>query len=62
LKDASAARDLWRPGGQWRYYCYDQKRKEGKAAVTYDAYVGTGQPWKKLDVLQQKPVYRSNPS
>src|SRR5882762_3689970 len=53
LKDASAAAIYGARAANGVIIVTTKRGKEGKAAVTYDAYVGTGQPWKKLDVLNK---------
>jgi len=51
LKDAGSAAIYGSRSANGVIIVTTKRGKEGKAAVTYDAYVGTGQAWKKLDVL-----------
>jgi len=51
LKDASAAAIYGARAANGVIIVTTKRGKEGKAQVTYDGYVGAGQAWKKLDVL-----------
>jgi TonB-dependent starch-binding outer membrane protein SusC len=51
LKDASAAAIYGSRAANGVIIVTTKRGKEGTASVTYDGYVGTGQAWKKLDVL-----------
>lgn len=51
LKDASAAAIYGARAANGVIIVTTKRGKEGTAQVTYDGYVGAGQVWKKLDVL-----------
>lgn len=51
LKDASAAAIYGARAANGVIIVTTKRGKEGTAQVTYDGYLGTGQAWKKLDVL-----------
>jgi TonB-linked SusC/RagA family outer membrane protein len=51
LKDASAAAIYGARAANGVIIVTTKRGKEGKTSVTYDGYVGTGQVWKTLDVL-----------
>ncbi|MFM9838219.1 MAG: SusC/RagA family TonB-linked outer membrane protein [Cyclobacteriaceae bacterium] len=51
LKDASAAAIYGARAANGVVIVTTKRGKDGIATVTYDGYVGTGQAWKKLDVL-----------
>ena len=51
LKDASAAAIYGARAANGVIIVTTKRGKEGRATVTYDGYTGTGQVWKKLDVL-----------
>ena len=51
LKDASAAAIYGARAANGVIIVTTKRGKEGSAMVTYDGYTGTGQAWKKLDVL-----------
>jgi TonB-dependent starch-binding outer membrane protein SusC len=51
LKDASAAAIYGARAANGVIIVTTKRGKDGTASVTYDGYVGVGQPWKKLDVL-----------
>lgn len=51
LKDASAAAIYGARAANGVIIVTTKRGKEGSASVTYDGYIGTGQAWKKLDVL-----------
>ncbi|MEP6738271.1 MAG: TonB-dependent receptor [Chryseolinea sp.] len=54
LKDASAAAIYGARAANGVIIVTTKRGKDGTASVTYDGYVGAGQPWKKLDVLNVK--------
>jgi TonB-dependent starch-binding outer membrane protein SusC len=51
LKDASAAAIYGARAANGVIIVTTKRGKEGTASVTYDGYVGVGEAWKKLDVL-----------
>lgn len=51
LKDASAAAIYGARAANGVIIVTTKRGKEGSASVTYDGFTGTGQAWKKLDVL-----------
>ena len=51
LKDASAAAIYGARAANGVIIVTTKRGKEGTASVTYDGYLGTGQVWNKLDVL-----------
>ncbi len=54
LKDASAAAIYGARAANGVIIVTTKRGKEGAASVSYDGYVGVGQAWKKLDVLNVK--------
>ncbi|HET6539637.1 MAG TPA: SusC/RagA family TonB-linked outer membrane protein, partial [Chryseolinea sp.] len=53
LKDASAAAIYGARAANGVIIVTTKRGKEGTASVTYEGYLGTGQAWKKLDVLNK---------